>query len=82
MEQNLEIAYGKARQFGERQRLVRRRKHITEEGLAKLSGISRSTIRGVEDGRQIPNLLTALAVCEALGTNIGFMTRRDDERIG
>lgn len=52
--------------FGERLKSLRSEKALTQEALAKRSGINRVTIARIEAGEQLPRYQTVLALAEAL----------------
>ena len=49
---------------------TRQRKGLTQGGLAAAIGVTRQAIAGIESGRTVPHLTTALAALEALGLRI------------
>lgn len=53
--------------FGQALREARERKGISQEQLAKMSGLDRSFISLVERGIQSPNVVVLLKVAEVLG---------------
>lgn len=53
--------------IGRRLREVREAKGLSAPQLAAVSGVSACTVYGVELGRNLPGLHTAVALCEALG---------------
>ena len=53
-------------------RNVRKAKHLTQEGLARHSGISQSRISHIESGRVDPKLTEVIAMAKALDMDIGM----------
>jgi len=53
-----------------RVREVRRSQSITQEELARRSGVTTSTIQKLEAGRFEPRLLTARRIARALGSSL------------
>ncbi|MDR0286153.1 MAG: helix-turn-helix domain-containing protein [Clostridiales bacterium] len=49
--------------FGERLKQIRKDKHLTQEELAKICGISSVFIRYIEKGRSIPNIDLLVDLC-------------------
>jgi transcriptional regulator with XRE-family HTH domain len=56
--------------LGGRVRELRRRKGLTLEGLAELSGVSRSMLSKVERGEKNPTLVVAAKIAEGLGVTL------------
>ena len=56
--------------FGRRLRELRERKHVPQEELAALSGLTRSSIANIESGRQRVLLHQLLRFAEALNVEI------------
>jgi transcriptional regulator with XRE-family HTH domain len=57
--------------FGTRLRSIRERKGLTQEQLADLSGLHRTYIWGIEQGRRNPSLINIVRIAEALGLKVG-----------
>src|SRR5436305_5854922 len=55
------------RAFGLRVRQLRERRGLTQEKLADLSGLHRTYIWGIEQGRRNPSLTIVVRIAEALG---------------
>ena len=53
-------------QFGKKLREARLKKKLSQEGVAKILGVHRSYISGLERGRRNPSLLTVQKVAKAL----------------
>jgi transcriptional regulator with XRE-family HTH domain len=56
--------------LGGRVRELRRRKGLTLEGLAELSGVSRAMLSKVERGEKNPTLVVAAKIAEGLGVTL------------
>lgn len=54
-------------QFGNKLRDVRLKKKLSQGDIAKILGVHRSYISGLERGRRNPSLLTVHKVAKALG---------------
>jgi transcriptional regulator with XRE-family HTH domain len=48
---------------------LRRRKQLTQERLAEISGFSQQYISGVEQGRRNPTVVTVYELAQALGVS-------------
>jgi transcriptional regulator with XRE-family HTH domain len=59
--------------FSENLRLLRLLKRITQEGLAKSSGISIRQISSYENGKETPRLHNIRRLAEALGVKIAII---------
>ena len=57
-------------QFGKKLREVRLKKKLSQGDVAKILGVHRSYISGLERGVRNPSLLTVQKVAEALGVSI------------
>lgn len=55
--------------FGQRIRRFRKQKHLTQEALAELVGISASFLGHVERGSRIASLETLMQLCRALAVS-------------
>lgn len=56
-------------QFGKKLREVRLKKKLSQGDIARILGVHRSYISGLEHGRRNPSLLTVQKVAKALGVN-------------
>lgn len=56
-------------QFGKKLRKVRLKKNLSQGDIARILGVHRSYISGLERGRRNPSLLTVQKVAKALGVN-------------
>lgn len=56
-------------QFGKKLREVRLKKNLSQGDIARILGVHRSYISGLERGRRNPSLLTVQKVAKALGVN-------------
>ena len=56
-------------QFGKKLKEVRLKKKLSQGDVAKILGVHRSYISGLERGRRNPSLLTVQKVAKALGIN-------------
>ncbi len=56
-------------QFGKKLREVRLKKNLSQGNIARILGVHRSYISGLERGRRNPSLLTVQKVAKALGVN-------------
>ena len=54
-----------------RLKILRAEKNMTQDKLAKLSGLSRGTINSIEKGRVVPNGDTMLKLSKALDVPVG-----------
>ena len=59
------------RGVGERVRLIRGARRLTQDELARKAGISRVSLGSIERGEQAAGLLTFVAIAEALGLGLG-----------
>jgi len=57
-------------ELGNRLRVERARRDLTQQALADLVGVSRKTINTVETGRFVPSTLLALRMARALGVRV------------
>jgi DNA-binding XRE family transcriptional regulator len=62
------------RALGERVFALRSMSGITQDELARMSGINRVTIARIESGEQLPRYQTLRALAEGLGVPIGRLT--------
>ena len=58
---------------GERIRILRKHKHLTQEQLGELAGLNPNYVGQVERGQRIPSIQTIHALAEALGVDPGFL---------
>ena len=56
-------------QFGKKLREVRLKKKLSQGDIARILGVHRSYISGLERGRRNPSLLTVQKIAKALGVN-------------
>jgi transcriptional regulator with XRE-family HTH domain len=56
-------------QFGKKVRDVRLKKNLSQGDIARILGVHRSYISGLERGRRNPSLLTVQKIAKALGVN-------------
>jgi DNA-binding XRE family transcriptional regulator len=67
--------------FGERLRVLREAKDLTQRGLAELAGCHWFTISKLERGQQEPNWPLVLSLCRALGVRCtAFVPGKRGER--
>ncbi len=59
----------KVLQFGKKLREVRLKKNLSQGDIARILGVHRSYISGLERGRRNPSLLTIQKVAKALGVS-------------
>jgi len=58
------------KQFGDRIRVLREHKHISQEALAFKAGMHRTYLGGIERGERNPCLRNIVAIAEALQVSI------------
>jgi transcriptional regulator with XRE-family HTH domain len=58
---------------GERIKILRQHKHLTQEQLGELAGLNPNYVGQVERGQRIPSVQTIHALAEALGVDPGFL---------
>lgn len=58
------------RDFGKRIKAVRLGKHLSQGDVAKILGVHRSYISGLERGARTPSLTTIYKVAKALGVSV------------
>ena len=63
--------------IGLRFRTVREQRGLTQPELAACAGVSPPTVRAVERGARLPNLYTAVQLCNALGVSLTEILRRE-----
>lgn len=51
-------------------KIIRAKMHISQEELAKLTGLSRTTINEIENEKTVPNVKTLLRISKALNEPI------------
>ncbi len=66
--------------LGERVRELRRRRGLTLEGLAELSGVSRAMISKLERGEKNPTLVVAAKLAEGLGVTLSRLAGVEERR--
>lgn len=66
--------------LGQKIRLRRKERGLTQEELADLSGVSFRAIQKIEDGTSVPKVDTLTLLCQALGISIGEIVAFDTER--
>jgi transcriptional regulator with XRE-family HTH domain len=59
-----------ARRLGQRVRILRRRRDLTQEQLAEATHLSANYISGIERGLYSPSLTTLAVLADALGVEI------------
>ncbi len=69
-----------AGRLGERVRELRRRRRLTLEELAELSGVSRAMISKVERGEKNPTLVVAAKLAEGLGVTLSQLAGMEERR--
>ena len=69
-----------AGRLGERVRELRRRRGLTLEELAELSGVSRAMISKVERGEKNPTLVVAAKLAEGLGVTLSQLAGMEERR--
>lgn len=57
-------------QFGKKLKEVRLKKNLSQGGVARILGVHRSYISGLERGRRNPSLLTVQKIAKALGVSV------------
>ena len=62
-------------QFGKKLREVRLKKKLSQGDVARMLGVHRSYISGLERGRRNPSLLTVHKVAKALGVSINELMK-------
>ena len=62
-------------QFGKKLREIRLKKKLSQGDIARILGVHRSYISGLERGRRNPSLLTVQKVAKALGVNVGDLIK-------
>ena len=62
-------------QFGKKLREVRLKKKLSQGDVARILGVHRSYISGLERGRRNPSLLTVHKVAKALGVSINELMK-------
>lgn len=61
--------------LGERIKLCRKRKGITQAELARKCGVNRTTINHYEHDIREPTLLNAMCVADALGISLEYLAK-------
>ena len=62
-------------QFGKKLREVRLKKNKSQGDIAKVLGVHRSYISGLERGKRNPSLLTVHKVAKALGVSVNELLK-------
>lgn len=62
-------------QFGKKLRGVRLKKKLSQGEVARILGVHRSYISGLERGRRNPSLLTVHKVAKALGVSVNELLK-------
>lgn len=62
-------------QLAENIAAARRKRRMTQEELARVLGVSTSTVGRWESGARAPGLLAGVALARALGTTVERLTR-------
>ena len=62
-------------QFGKKLRDVRIKKKLSQGDIARILGVHRSYISGLERGRRNPSLLTVHKVAKALGVSVNELLK-------
>lgn len=62
-------------QFGKKLREVRLKKNKSQGDIAKILGVHRSYISGLERGKRNPSLLTVHKVAKALGVSVNELLK-------
>lgn len=68
-----------AEQFSERLRRMRRRKGMSQEVLAGLSGLSRSTVVRYERGDMEPTMVALIALADVFDVTIDYLIGRSEK---
>lgn len=63
--------------IGPRFRMAREQRGLTQLELAVCAGVSLPTVRAVESGARLPNLYTAVQLCNTLGVSLTEILRRE-----
>jgi transcriptional regulator with XRE-family HTH domain len=63
--------------LAERVRYLRSRRDLSQEQLAKASGVSQSTIAQIERGRKDPSMTTLKKICKALDLELAVLFAGD-----
>lgn len=61
--------------------LRQERRHLTQIQLAKMSGVSQSTIAQIESGRKDPSISTLRKIAEALDVHMAVLFTTDDVHV-
>lgn len=65
--------------FSEQLKILRKKKGITSTALAKLAGISQSTVAQIERGRNEPSFQVLQKICDVLGISIEEFTSKEQK---
>jgi len=63
------------RAVGERIQRIRKRKRITQDGLAELAGLNRTHLYRLESGKQSMTLRTLKIIADALEVRVGQIVK-------
>lgn len=63
--------------IGQKIKEARLKKGITQNKLASITGVSRSYISDIENGRYIPSVLTLTSIASTLKINLNFLCKND-----
>jgi transcriptional regulator with XRE-family HTH domain len=69
------VRHNVAKRFGKRVRELRKRRGLSQEGLAEKADLDRSFMSGVERGVENPTLYTIQAIAEGLRLTVGELMR-------
>ena len=61
--------------------LRQERRHLTQAELARMSGVSQSTIAQIEKGRKDPSISTLRKIAEALNVHMAVLFTTDDVHV-
>jgi transcriptional regulator with XRE-family HTH domain len=70
------------RQLGESIRKCRKRRKLSQDALAKLVGLTRTSLTNIENGRQHPPLHTLCEIVDQLGIEFSELLPRPLETLG
>lgn len=66
--------------FAERLKLLRKERRLTQEKMAELTGISKSSISMYENGNRIPELETFESLADFFNVNMDYLKGKSDIR--
>ncbi len=67
--------------IGNRIRTVRERKHLTQERLAELAGISTTALSNIESGRACPYFKNIVALTKVLDISIDYLIAEEQREL-